>query len=445
MPRFRPIPRVPRGLLLALPLLLPVARGPLSAQESSPPTDATLEGLLRRARAQERALLQRLQEPTRFVVEGLEAAKGADEFERARGELEGLGPEAAPLLVVHLDPGEDATSAQVRRARAVADALRAWGAPGIADEVVALALGPSKRARQQAARVLPFLPDRAEGRRVLLELLGRPDADARLDAARGLVELVRADDLESVPPLRQLLVDEQVELVAEALNGLAAVGDRDSAAEIARLASSPTRALSLLEPLRAYFEASPRLPRLEVTKALVQSATQTTVISNRRALLELAATLDTPWNRELEDLFEPLLELGDPEVADEARIAMARLGDRGARRDLLRKYDDWVKRRSNFPSAYEERARIQLRVGDYGEAGKDYETAVALYSARGNDPPRELYIELARARCLDGKLKQANTALQNAYPSSERLRRLAQDPDFAALVEHGRYGRQFVD
>ena len=441
--------------LLALSLYALGAPGSTAATAATPPGDptvaalaqerpASLERLLRRARAEERALLARLREPVQIAVQGLERAARGRALERAKAELLDLGPEAAPLLIPYLATVENPTPAQLRRAEAIAEALRSWGAPGGTEALIALALDPESNARPRAISVLPRVSDQERARAVLAEILAGNTPAARPQAARGLLELLERGDQASLPPLRGLLFEEDLELVSVGLRALTLSRDNSTESHVRGIARQPSKALAVLPELRAYGEILPENARAALALALVQGAAQGDLDTPQvRSLLNLAARLEPDLNRDLAAAFEPLLEATDPALQDEARICLALLGDRSARRTLMRKYDEWVKLRSNLPTVYEDRAEIELRLKQYDDAAKDCQTGIDLRRAREMEVPRERYIELARARCLDGKLRQASKALGQAYLSARQLSTLRADPDFEALVKHSRYGKIF--
>jgi predicted Zn-dependent protease len=83
---------------------------------------------------------------------------------------------------------------------------------------------------------------------------------------------------------------------------------------------------------------------------------------------------------------------------------------------------------------------VLLRIGDAGDAAKDFKRALELSKDSGD---RELWIKLARAYARDGKLRQASEALASASIPRALLGQLADDPDFRELAGHSRYGKVF--
>ena len=64
---------------------------------------------------------------------------------------------------------------------------------------------------------------------------------------------------------------------------------------------------------------------------------------------------------------------------------------------------------------------------------------------KARDDRNALSILLARAYVRDGKLRNASEALEEGLLPRSSLRELVNDPDFAPLVEHPKYGKPFSD
>jgi len=71
---------------------------------------------------------------------------------------------------------------------------------------------------------------------------------------------------------------------------------------------------------------------------------------------------------------------------------------------------------------------------------RDYRQALDLLEERALQAGyRPIWIGMARAYARSGKLRQAHDALVDAGLAPEERRELADDPDFAALLENPRY------
>ena len=115
-----------------------------------------------------------------------------------------------------------------------------------------------------------------------------------------------------------------------------------------------------------------------------------------------------------------------------------------SRRELMRHYDDQVKNNETWPQAYQRRGDIELRIGEYKEAAKDYRDALRLHGDSARLPGnRDLWVNLARALVKDDKLKAAAEALEEFGLASDLRKALRADPDFQPLVENPKYKSLF--
>src|SRR5262249_2679239 len=134
----------------------------------------------------------------------------------------------------------------------------------------------------------------------------------------------------------------------------------------------------------------------------------------------------------------------DSALKDAALVALTILGDPKAKRDLMRFYDDQVDGNKTWPLAYSRRGDIELRIGEFRAAIKDYLHAVDLHGESAKLPGnRDPWVNLARAYIHDGKLKQAADTLDTFGMTSELRHTLKEDPEFKPLVEHPKYGGMF--
>ena len=139
-----------------------------------------------------------------------------------------------------------------------------------------------------------------------------------------------------------------------------------------------------------------------------------------------------------------MLFRSDSAVRDGTLVALTLLKDPKARRDLMRFYDDQVKDNESWPLAYQRRGDIELQIGEYRDAARDYERALELHADAARLPGnRDLWVNLARALVKDNKLKAAADKLDEFSMSSEMRRTLKADPDFQPLVEHPKYKSLF--
>jgi HEAT repeat protein len=418
------------GLLLALGLCAEPARD-------------SLEELLRRARAEEQARFEALSGPVQKAIAELEALGRRDPPEKAaaiRQRLAALGQAAAPLLLSYLDPG-DGEGTQ-KRASEVAQVLASFASPALTARLIELAQSGSLGQRLNAVQVLASAPQKDLVAAALAPLLDNPSGELRAAAAGVLAELGTERALTT---LAEALDTGDAELVRTALIGLTSARSAAAAPAVRSLLEGPQRVAGIVDALLAYYRAVPQA----IDESVVQAFVDLAAISSGDGLAEVArlALLDavprssparTP---RLRKSFEPLLVDQDEDLRTGAQIALALLGDRKQRADVMRAYDEQVQRSDRWAPAYEARAGVLARLREFDLAARDYKHAIDLHIERGDGVAEELRVELARAYCLDGKLKLSFEALELANLSVGRRKELAGDPDFAALVAHAKYGK----
>ena len=141
---------------------------------------------------------------------------------------------------------------------------------------------------------------------------------------------------------------------------------------------------------------------------------------------------------DLED--KPLTAERDKELREAALVALASLGDRSSKKDLLAPYDETVERNERWFRGYSERAWVLLRIGENDAATKDFRRALKYGQDSASLQP-ETYIGLARAYARKGKLKDAAEWLRKAPVSLAELQDLEDDQDFVAL-RASRWGKE---
>jgi tetratricopeptide (TPR) repeat protein len=159
-------------------------------------------------------------------------------------------------------------------------------------------------------------------------------------------------------------------------------------------------------------------------------------------VLELLSDAHEEWGSKFKRRLKDLSEATTPRIEEAALVALARDGDRGARKQLLEPLDDRVDENESLPSAWEARGSMRYKIGDYKNAIKDYTEALKLSESYGRPQP-DLYVGLARAHAQLGKEKDAAEWLDKAPISISELRQLAKDPVFASLVENDKYREVF--
>lgn len=427
---------------MGLPLLLLLA-----AQGDPSVQDGSLEEYLRRLRTEREAIHAQLREPVRELVDRLEQLSDPtrSELERVRQELDGLGPEAGSILVVYIDPGETETSPPTGtslRAREVTDALMRSNAPGIVDELIARTQTGSLSGRVHAVEILGTSPEIGRASAHLEELFRTAKGRLRLEVVRSLARLGGG---QNAATLRAALTDDDSEIVGTVLEALAEAHSTDAAPAILNLTRLSDAAAPVSSEIVTYYLACPGVVDEDVLQALVGLALSNDVALEKRIeVLEAIPSFESAKSTKLRRQLDPILDTSVTALREAGLICLAVLGDRSAKRDLLRTYDQLVQNNDDWPEAYERRADIHLQVGDYTEAVRDYKRAIELLSSRARQGAyRKLWINMARAYVKSKKLRQASETLEEVGLSASLKQELAADPDFGPLREHSRYGRVF--
>lgn len=403
------------------------------------PSRDSLEELLRRARAEEQARFEALSGPVQKAVAELEALSKRDPPEKAaaiRQRLASLGHAAAPLLLPFLDPG-DGDGTRLRSSEVVR-VLASFEAPGLTARLIELATSGSLGQRVNAVRVLASAPQKDLVAGALAPLLDNPSGELRVEAALVLA-LLGTDRAQAA--LVDALGRGDRELVRTALDGLARAKSAAAAGAVRTLLGEPERVAGLVDAVLAYYRAVPQAIDEGVVQAFVDLAAGPLAEIERLALLDAVPLTNPALTPRLRKAFEALLADANEDIRTGAQIALALLGDRKQRADVMRAYDEQVQRSDRWAPAYEARAGVLARLREFDLAARDYKHAIDLHLERGDGVAEELRVELARAYCLDGKLKLAFEALELIGLSVGRRHELATDPDFAALVEHTKYGK----
>lgn len=430
--------------LAPLALFLPLLGSPVAAEDGQAGR-LSLEELLQRWRGERDALLGELRDRVQRTLTDLDGALAAgrpEDVEAAFARLMKLGPASAPLLAPALDPGPSASAGQAGRARLVARALRELGAATLVDELLAR------------------LPEASpEGRRNLLRVLGASGASERVSAAvRALLATSKGEERQApIAALAELGGPENERLLAEqlarddrqlssfVLRSLADGAVAGMAPAVLSFLRASSNAPALVPELLAFWRAAPQAVSGEVCAALVELAKSRRPSSQDTVrILEFLPEYAREWSSSVKRELRSLVDATDRDVAEAALVALARSGDRAARRDLLAPYDQRVADLRNGPGGHESRANVLYRIEDYKNALKDYQEALKLQregAPRGVGEP--LHVKIARCYARMGKHKDSFDWLERAPISMSERRALAADPAFADLVAHARYRSVF--
>jgi len=416
-----------QALLVALPWAASSTLPAVQVAQRAP-----LEDLLERARAereQQRALL------TPLISAALDSfsARGDPPTEARRealvDQLAAFGLEAGPFLLPHLEPaGEDPVARA--RALAVAEALARLQGPALTDPLVALLSQGSEMGRRNALRALETSPEPERVRPVLRQVFDAAPTGALKQAA--LRTLIRLGGPQNARLYAEILSQDDAELVELALNALLDTRDAQAAPQVRQLLADTARAQRHAELLLAYYSALPQLVDAQLLQQWVAVVEKGGSLDLRVAVVDALPAIAGSAGADLRRALEPLAYNSEPKLRESVLVAMARLGDRNARRDLLASYDEIVERNDRFPEAYLRRAQVYLRIEEWDDAIKDFQQALRL-SRDDSRPQPEAYIGLARAHARRGRLRDAAEWLRKAPISIKELRELADDPDFAEL------------
>ena len=413
----------------------------LAALAASAPTEAqgreSVEELLERARREMKATHARLSGAVKELVEQLEQLdrvtrrkKGPTVVKR----MVALGSEATPLLVAYLDPGESEEEPVAWRAGRVADALEHMNvAPIHTDLIGVLRLG-SPRGRNNAARVLAAAADPVMVRPEILSIFRQSEGALRGSCLKTLIAIGGQGD-EAL--LAEVLQGEEEPLIDMALHALAERSIAAAAADVRAILLDRSRAERQAVGLIAYYRALPDLVGDDEAEAFLRVVRGGSSVEVRVAVIEALPD----FGLKLSDVrrgLEPITVSREDDLREAGLATLARLSDRSARKKLLAPYKDDVKDNPRWAKARARRAAVYYRIGDFGEAIKDYEEAIELTRLDGRSEP-DYYAELARCQVREGKLKDARDTLRRSPLSLSRLHDLANDPDFRALRD-SRYG-----
>ena len=412
----------------------------------------SLEELLAEERKASAARLEALRPEVSSLLGSLRSlagSKGGDQrVALLRANLVALGPEITPLLVTVLDPPKSATSEDRALAVHTAVVLEQMPLEAVLDELIAIAESGGSPGRSLAVRVLgaSHAPKRIGP---ILSHLFHDEADLRAPALRALCRLGGPDSertLTEVLTLADSISPENVEnrnLVAEALAALAETARLGLPVTPGQLTFLRTVTVSRAarELVVGLIDFASALPADTLTAAdterFIALVTDRLVSrEDRIRLLDAMPRMHLVFERGMDKRFAPLLAESNPTLVEAGLICLARFGDKGAKKDLMKPYKDAIAEKREDPGPLEARGGILVRLGEYAEAILDYKRAIKLYADQKKSPyaANAAYTGWARALCLDGDTRSAAKALSDSSLSTVQLRALAKDPDFAALV-----------
>ncbi|MCZ6596957.1 MAG: hypothetical protein O7B99_04905 [Planctomycetota bacterium] len=442
--------------VLLVPLLLSPVEPPLSVVQQPVLRPGTgmrddgresLEELLRRVRLNRAAAMRQLEAPVAALIERIEAlGAGGSRAERdqIKKEILALGPDAPPILVPFVDPGLLGGETERFRARGVAEALCLMETRSITDALIRMARSGSQEARVNAMRVLGFSKDHRRASECLADIFRHANQkDMRREAVTGLARLGGKKN-EAI--LLEALEDNDRNLLKAVLAGLTEVGSKAARSRVRELAGVPDTAARLVDEILAYYLAVADAVDANDVRTLVRLAAHDALKDIQRIrILDTLPGFDPNLDSSLKKLFQPILDSPGTDLREAAQVCLARLGDRSMERELIRRYDDMVDKNPRWATAYEQRGDIYFRLEKYTQASKDFKKAIR--TSKDQVRPRgiwwHLYVSLARSYAFENKLKNAYDTLKEGSLKRSVMLELAEDPDFAALRAHSRYGKIF--
>lgn len=433
-------------------------------EEPAARTPSSLEELAREfaARRAERelALAPRL---TQLVAELDALSIGAPPSERTRlrEQLLSLGCEIGAGLVPALDAGAAPSAAALARTELVRELLIELRCAGLVPELARLIQGGSTRAAAHAFAVLARAPvaERAAATQAIVawleappaasQAVPRPAPELRLAA---LSALGRLPDPAGRALLERALIEEDRAHTLELLAVLADARRADLAPGVLALALHKSGG-TVAEGLCTYYLAQPELCGDAEIAALCALATRAGAPQRGRiAVLDALPRLRERWTNEMRAPLETALvddrnARNDDAIQLELRLCLARTGDKGARRELLRRCDAQIAENPLWRGPLQTRAEVYERLGEYDEALRDWRAVIALQLAQTTDESeaRSASISMARVQVRMGRLREASQTLERAGLRTAEREALAADPVFAPLREHPRFGKVLTD
>lgn len=436
--------------ILLAPLLLAAVAAPAASAVSPavPPApaaddDLSLEALLQRYRDQQERLFASYRTEVELVVDALESLEGRNrdrELEKLRGRLLDLGPQAAPLLVPHIDPGLKAAAGQKRRAKQVTSVLQSISTRAVTPQVVDVLEKGSLDGQRNAIRVLGASDDPERAGAVLRGKFAGATSGRRGELITAIATLGTPADFEF---LGEVLGNQDPDVVRSAIESLTETRCSAAGPKILDLVKATLAAAPHVDAIVAYYRACPDVVDEEHCEALVRFAVALTGNSrDAEKVLFTIGEFEDVWTSKARKSLKELADSPSTRIREAAMVCLVRAGDRGMRRKLLEPYDERIEENERLASAWQNRADVKFRIGDYKGAIKDYTEAMRKSEAYLRTEP-EIYIGLARCNARLGKPKDAFEWLDRGSLSIAQLHVLARDPDFDELVNDPKLAKVF--
>lgn len=413
------------------------------AVPASADDDLSLEALLERYRSQQQRLFDTYRVEVESVADAIEVVKGRDrtrELEKLRGRLLALGPQATPLLVPYIDPGLKASDGEKRRAGQITEVLLQLSTRAVTPQVVDLLEKGTLQGQRNAIRVLGASDDPERAGAVLREKFAGATSGRRGELITAIANLGTPADFDF---LGEVLSNQDPEVVRSAIRSLTDARCSAAGPKILDLVKATLAAASHVDAIVAYYRACPDVVDEEHCAALVRFATSLTGNSKEaESVLFTIGEFDDVWSSKIKKDLKELAGSPSTRIREAAMICLVRAGDRGMRRKLLEAYDERIEENGRLASAWQNRADLKFRIGDYKGAIKDYIEAMRKSEAYLRTEP-EIYIGVARSNARLGKAKDAAEWLDRGGLSIAQLHVLARDPDFDEVRADAKLAKVF--
>lgn len=431
------------ALCLALLPAFATAATPLATTLDGAEERVSLEELLERYRQEREKLFAGYRSTLNGALAEIEQSLANDRKERLpgiRAKLASLGSQAAPLLVDKLDPGAEASDTSNGSSAQLALVLKEMSTKSVSLDLLSILRKGSKVGQSNALVALSGSDDPERVGPVLREMFTDAHKDRRATLISAIANLGGEANFEF---LGGVLTSNDPDLVKSALRALTESRCEAAAPKIKSLVENTIAAAAHVPEIVAYYRACPSIFDSEHCQSMVIFAGGLRANSKMAELvLAVVGENEDAWNSKIKRDLKQLAESSSNRVAEAALICLARTGDRQAKKKLLEPYDERIEKNDRIASAWQNRAEVKYRIGEYKAAIKDYEQAQKASAEYLRTEP-EVYEGLARCYALLGKLKDSAKWLGEGGLSLARLHQLARDPDFAELAADSKYKKVF--
>ncbi|MEM8712538.1 MAG: hypothetical protein AAGG01_16410, partial [Planctomycetota bacterium] len=354
-----------------------------------------------------------------------------------------------------LDPGAKVTRKTVFRSQLLAGFLREHPDATTTDRLLALIRSGSLHGRIGAlealetttehARVSPTLIALASGEH--LRDLSKPDQETVRRAA--FCTLAMREGQAAKAFIAKALRSQDPSLCAGALSAMAEAPPESTAGDVLAflqgLEGKESVEAALAGAVADYYEVhADLLSDVDHARALGAVAVVPNLPSEPRTrMFDVLRVTDAKVGTKIKRAAETFADASRPDLRMAARLFLARLKDRGAKRDLLEPFDDEIKRNKKSIAAHSDRAKIYHEIGEYGAAERDWRFVMEQMAEDDLTRSRkEPFIGIARALARLKKYREAASYLSQGPISVDELKELGHERDFQAMRKT-RYGDIF--